>query len=141
PIEKGEEVCVFYDIGGFKGCGDGKERDWLSWEARLVRIKAQIYLAAPRATGRLGDGATGEKFSFALSPPPPLPPPPLSFRPHILLIARSHRPQPLQKPATGLRSNHRRLRCRPRGARDRAAARVCPAAPVGCLRATSGRAG
>jgi hypothetical protein len=28
--------------------------DWLSWEARLVRIKAQIYLAAPNGAAIAG---------------------------------------------------------------------------------------
>jgi hypothetical protein len=34
----------------FKGSGDGKTRKWLSWEARLVWIKAETYLAAPKDT-------------------------------------------------------------------------------------------
>jgi hypothetical protein len=87
--------------------------DWLSWEASLVRIKAQTYLAAPRATGRQGDGATGGRatrkiFFRPASPSPrrPVAPSPLSFRPHIPRIARRRRPQLLQKRATGLRSNH-----------------------------------
>src|SRR5215831_19041996 len=48
--------------------------NWLSWEARLVRIKAQIYLAAPKEDKETGGGGDKENqiFFVPLSPCLPL---------------------------------------------------------------------
>jgi hypothetical protein len=65
--------------------------DWLSWEARLVRIKARIYLAAPKEDKETGGGGDKENQIFCLLVP--LSPPLLVFfslRPHIPRIARYH---------------------------------------------------
>jgi hypothetical protein len=86
-FEKGGEICVFNGIGGgLRAAENGDGRDWLTWEARLVRIKSQIYLAAPKATGRRGDGATGgwatKKIFFRPTSPSPVAPSPR--RPSLL---------------------------------------------------------